>query len=913
MMMEDRITLDQISTQSIYDLSQLCENDPSEYEVNDSPYELINNRCKYYQPLEVKDLLEHEHNSMSVFCLNCQGLKAHWDAFQNLLHETSGCSGSFDILGITELYSMSEGDCSLNGYHPIEFKTRKDTSDSRGGVAMYIRDTYKYKLRQDLSIFIPNVFESIFIELRLSSKTIIIGTIYRPNTPPKADIDIFMHTMQQLQNILNTENKEVIIMGDINIDLLKFSTHTKTNEYLENTFSQGYVPIITKPTRITSYSATLIDHIYINKQANAISGILITDITDHLGIFSILKFNSKSKQISSDSTTFRSHNQFNMTNFNNLLQGTDFTPVLEIICPNLAYDTFLNIYMEAYNAAFPIKTSIIPKKYIKKSPWITKGLVQSSITKSKLHLIKLKQPTDTNINRYKTFCQLYNRLLRITKANYYNEQLEAAKFNMKETWSILRSAMNKVNNKCALPEYFNEGNKILTDKKEIVEQFNTFFANIGKDISNNVPTSQNHFTHFLNHGQNINMFLDPISPADILNTTAKLKTKTSKGHDHISTKIVKHSIDHITLPLTHIINQSLTTGIVPQQMKTARVIPIFKSGNKNTFSNYRPISILPAFSKILEKVMATKLIKYLEFNKLLYQHQYGFRPKYSTIHPIIHLLNQIAEENDKVTKNLTLSVFIDLSKAFDTIRHDILLHKLDNLGIRGVANAWFKSYLTDRNQYMDLYNIKSSLADITCGVPQGSILGPILFLIYMNDISNSTNLHILSFADDTTVTMSSPDVFGLYAIMNMELEKLNDWFRANRLCLNVKKTKYILFRPTTNYPKTINENIYLNGQQVDRVGNNQNEKSFKFLGIHLDETLTWKYHTQNVCSKIARSNYIINKVKNVIPKSSLKTLYSSLIQSHINYGILVWGCSHFTEKVNKKQKQIHTNNKQQRV
>ena len=222
-------------------------------------------------------------------------------------------------------------------------------------------------------------------------------------------------------------------------------------------------------------------------------------------------------------------------------------------------------------------------------------------------------------------------------------------------------------------------------------------------------------------------------------------------------------------------------------MNIANVIPIFKSGNKNIFNNYRPISILPAFSKILEKVMDNKLMNYMESNNLFYQHQYGFRPKHSTIHPIIQLLNQIADENYNTTKDLTLSVFIVLSKAFDTISHDILLSKLDNLGVRNCK-------IMVRKQYMELYDNKSPLVNITCGVPQGSILGPILFLIYVNDISNSTKIEVLSFADDTTVTLSSPDIPKLYSTMNQELEKLNDWFRANRLCLNVKKKhKYILF------------------------------------------------------------------------------------------------------------------------
>ena len=185
---------------------------------------------------------------------------------------------------------------------------------------------------------------------------------------------------------------------------------------------------------------------------------------------------------------------------------------------------------------------------------------------------------------------------------------------------------------------------------------------------------------------------------------------------------------------------------------------------------------------------------------------------------------------------------------------------------------------------------------------KGPILGPLLFLIYVNDISNATSLNVLSFADDTTVSASSSDIPKLYTKINSELEKLDDWFRSNKLCLNVKKTKYILFRPTTTYPKFITEHIYLNGQEVERVGNNQNEKSFKFLGIYMDETLTWKHHIEKVCSKIASSNYIINKVKHILAKSTLKTLYSTLIQSHINYGLSIWGSSYSIGRVQKAQK-----------
>jgi len=528
--------------------------------------------------------------------------------------------------------------------------------------------------------------------------------------------------------------------------------------------------------------------------------------------------------------------------------------------------------------------------------------VQSSLTKQKLYKLKLQKPNDTNIDRYKKYTCIYKKLLRIAKQTFFRVKLEEAKFDMKETWSILKTATNTQSKTYSHPDYYTCENKIISNKKEIVDKFNTFFATIGSVINKNVPITDTPYTHYLNPPHHNSIFIDPVSPKDIIEIVSKLKNKISHGHDQISTKLVKQSINYIANPLSHIINQSMCTGIVPYDMKIAKVTPIFKSGDQHSFNNYRPISILPAFSKILEKTIALKLIKFLESQNLIYKHQYGFRPKHSTIHPIIHLMNTIATENDKISKNLTLSVFIDLSKAFDTISHDILLNKLDNLGIRGVANSWFKSYLSHRKQYMELDSIKSIFETLTCAVPQGSILGPILFLVYVNDICNSTNLNIFSFADDTTITASSNDIVDLYNTMNNELKSLDHWFRANRLCLNVKKTKYILFRPGNIYVDTANLNIILNDQVIDQISHNGTEKSFKFLGLHIDETLSWKYHIKNLCSKVSRSNYIINKVKHILPKSSLHTLYSSIVHSHINYGLIIWGNSIHINKLSVLQK-----------
>ena len=268
---------------------------------------------------------------------------------------------------------------------------------------------------------------------------------------------------------------------------------------------------------------------------------------------------------------------------------------------------------------------------------------------------------------------------------------------------------------------------------------------------------------------------------------------------------------------------------------------------------------------------------------------------HSTIHPILHLLKYISENNDKPTKDITLAVFIDLSKAFDTICHTTLLNKINFYGIRGITNEWFKSYLTKRKQYTVINSSKSALEDITCGVPQGSILGPILFLLYINDINHCTSLNLLSYADDTTIYTSNSNADTLYAEVNKELIKLDDWFRANKLSLNVKKTNYSIFSPT-KFPHDVNRTLILNNTSINR------EHSVRFLGLNIDQQLTWNTHINKLKSKIASSMFILNRVKKQLPHDALKSIYLTLVHSHLMYGITAWGNSSTTNKLYLLQK-----------
>ena len=610
-------------------------------------------------------------------------------------------------------------------------------------------------------------------------------------------------------------------------------------------------------------------------------------MTDHIGIFHLIYGTPTVHNIKYKQT--RQLNEYNILKFRNLLAKADYTSVLSAIDPNEAYNNFMQIYKSLFEISCPVKTTKIKIYiYIKREPWMTSGLLVSSINKETLLRRKLHKPNMERENAYRAYCRIYNKTKRAAKTNYYAEILEERKYSIKDTWIILRQVISKQKVRLHFPETFSVNGEKVSNYSIITEEFNNFFAKIGKTVSESVPSPTTSFHSHLQDRSSVNVFMQPTDIYEIKNVVTNLKTKCTVGFDSLSTKLIQQTIGEIIIPLRHIINQSFVTGVVPENLKVAKVIPIYKSGNKNVFNNYRPISILPALSKIMEKIVCNRLVNYLEKYNILYKHQYGFRSKHSTIHPILHFLKDIADANDKLSKDITMAVFLDLSKAFDTINHDVLLYKLCHYGIRGISNKWFSSYLSNRKQYIEMNECKSPVITLTHGVPQGSILGPVLFLIYINDISNSTSLNLLSFADDTTIYHSVCDIDNLTLTLNHELKNIYNWLCANKLCLNVKKTQYCIFSPkNSNYE--VKGSVKINNEVINQIGKYNKDESVKFLGIYIDKHLTWKEHINIISSKISRAIFAINRVKHILPHKSLKSLYYTLIHSHITYGIQAWG------------------------
>lgn len=375
------------------------------------------------------------------------------------------------------------------------------------------------------------------------------------------------------------------------------------------------------------------------------------------------------------------------------------------------------------------------------------------------------------------------------------------------------------------------------------------------------------------------MFLSPTDEYEVLETIKKCKNKTSQDIDDIDMTTVKYVAKAIARPFTYICNLSFQYGQFPSKMKIARVLPLYKSGDKHCFSNYRPVSLLPQFSKILEKLFNSRLQKFVEKNNLLSDCQYGFRQGRSTSLALIDLIEEIIKCIER--KKYVFGLFIDLQKAFDTIDHNILMNKMEKYGIRGFSQNWLRSYLEDRQQFVHINQHKSSLKNILCGVPQGSILGPTLFLLYINDISKiSKKMKFILFADDTNILCSGEDLQKLIFDITQEMQTLMNWFNVNKLSLNLKKTKLMCFGfRKINTPV----HIMINNTNIERI------KQHGFLGVIIDEKLSWKPHINCLRSKVAKCVGVMKRCSLVLNQKSLFILYNSFIMAYLNYCLEVWG------------------------
>ena len=446
--------------------------------------------------------------------------------------------------------------------------------------------------------------------------------------------------------------------------------------------------------------------------------------------------------------------------------------------------------------------------------------------------------------------------------------------------------------------------KTITDKISICNEFNSFFTNIGPKLADKINTQNKKcYQTYLKNRILTSFAFDFVDENDVTKHISMLRTKKSYGHDGISMRLLKFLLPAVIKLLTIVINQSLATGIFPDKLKTAKVMPFFKKDGITLMDNYRPVSLLTSTSKVFEKVVFTQLYEYFDKNNLLYSSQYGFRKIHSTEMAGLELTDRILKDIDN--KDASLTIFMDLSKAFDTLDHQILLTKLKYYGVNDTPLKWFSNYLTGRQQYVEIDDNRSGLLPLTTGVPQGSILGSLLFLIYMNDIPEATDyFDFILYADDTSLYDNIQIPCTSPLDINNELRYVHDWLAVNKLSLNVKKTKYMVFHALNKNVDGLVSPVHIDNIPIERVCD------FNFLGLNLNENLSWKSHIDIIANTITKFSGVLNRLKRFLPGNILRTLYCSMVQSRLTYCILAWGFNYQRlVKIQKRFMRIITNSK----
>ena len=709
------------------------------------------------------------------------------------------------------------------------------------------------------------------------------------------NIDAFTREIEPILQELSSSNTEVLICGDYNINLLKLAGESHLADFFDMMLGHSFYPKITLPTRVNNSSgATLIDNIFCKLSSHTVSttsGIILDQLSDHYPYFASLDNLSTKRAQSPKKVKKRINSPQAMDDMLNYLKINDITSKLKtdlLEDPNSNYDILHNYMKSTKDIFFPTKYVKFHKHRHKKNKWITLGIIRSIKFRDKMY-VRFKQcPQNSEEyhvlkNNLRVLNSILKRTINEAKTKYYENLFNQYKSNIKMTWKTISEIICKSNSKRKELEKIIVDSNVVTNKREICERYNEFFTNIGPKLAEKIETgNKKRFDAYLKQRVLTTFSFSLVDDKSIITCISSLASKDSTGHDGISLKLLKFLSPVLTKPLSLIINQSLVSGIFPTKLKIAKVLPFFKKDDVTLMDNYRPISLLTSISKLFEKVVFEQLYDYFQNNHLFYSSQYGFRKLHSTEFAALELIDKTLKDIDE--RNISLAVFMDLSKAFDTLDHQILLKKLNYYGIVGNALAWFSSYLTGRQQYVELDGVSSSLLPLSTGVPQGSILGPLLFLIYMNDIPSANEFFkYILYADDTTLFSTIRIPAEATHGINNHLSEVYDWLAVNKLSLNVKKTKYIIFHAINKNIEGVIPELRINGVTIDRVQN------FNFLGLYLNEHLFWKPHIDIVANKLIKFSGVINKLKRFLPIHILRTLYFSMVQSRLTYGILAWG------------------------
>ena len=805
--------------------------------------------CDYH---DLANTIDNHQSDLSALHLNIRGVNSKIGELTHLI-DNSFKSQPPDILMLCETWLKSNSPHpNVPGYQ-LERHDRKRRKG--GGTGILISSKCRYKRRYDLEELDCPSLESCFIELYNHKKNTIFGSIYRPpNTPPDEFIEIFNKLLTKIHN--NDPKSDIVIGLDHNMDLLKHKTHRSTRVFVENLYDIGLTPLITKPTRIAHNSATLIDNILVSHRLldNTDQGIICDNISDHLPCYVLLHDICPTKKEDQFITT-RDLREPNLITLKRILSEGVLLPDPNQDMNqqfNQLHDT-LSKYIDNF---IPIVTRKLNPKRIRREKWVCAGLLRSIKKCKQLYRKHINNKMNMKLlEKYKHYNQILQKTKRYAKKSYYLEQCKQHSSNSKKLWQTINHVICKTNNKTEIIEKLKINN--ITEYRDVIaEELAKYFSTVGKVFADKIGPSAKSEHDYLKSIpiSTKSIFFNPVTTTEINRILVKMIPKTSSGIDEINNKLLKELKDYLLVPLEQIFNQSLEQGIFPDRMKTAKVVPLHKGQSKDVASNYRPISLLLTISKILEKVVYKRVYEFLTDTGQLFVSQYGFRKKHACDHAVGELISAIAKGFEEGKQ--TAGVFLDLSKAFDTLNHSSVLLKLDRYGLRGPCLKWFESYLSNRSMLVSCRSSDSSdihtseLHKVEYGAPQGSCLGPLLFLIYCNDLQiHLLYLNCIQFTDDTTLYITHANLNYISFALDHDLRILQDWFKANKLTLNVGKSVCILFDRKPDTGKELR--IQINDEAIPQV------EFTKFLGMWVDQTLSWREHASRLILKLTRNIHLL--------------------------------------------------------
>lgn len=761
----------------------------------------------------------------------------------------------FKVLCLTEtwLKEYESVNVSISALYPCSCYSRR--VHIRGGCMILVRNDIPCKnLDRLVCTSIEKHFE--ISGIKILDLDIVILTIYRS---PSGDIDVFVEKLDHALSFFPASQR-VIVTGDFNV---WFGTDRHdTCLVLEcfNTF--GFIPLIETATR----GKNCIDNIFINFDSTCVEAVVSDQLSDHNSIAVRCTLNQESRL---NKITCRPMTERGKFVFYESVSNIDWDFVsyndLDI---DKKFQMFLSAVLEGFEMAFPVK-QVGEKQLGSSDNWFTPELCMLRNRLNVLNTIYKVMNTNEVKNMRNIVHAQYNKKIKVAKIEYNDRLIKESQCSGKIMWQIINQNRPNTLNKI----------KAEFDPNEV----NDFFLNVPVDIINNLNNShlENKFTYFLNKidAKHCSFSFGKASFIEVRDIIDSLKPKSTKDIYGLSVKLIKQVKNLIIEPLTKLINFAICEGVFPNALKTGLIVPVFKKGSPDQLENFRPISLLPVFSKIFERVLSSRIADYFEGNSLFAATQYGFRKGKCTSEAIADFVERTVECFEQ--GQYLVGSFCDLSKAFDCVQHDLLIEKLNKYNFDNLSLKLIKSYLTGRTQTVKCGNSFSEKKLITVGVPQGSILGPLLFLIYINDLAqNISQSDVIMYADDTTIINFGNNHEMTQSKAHTALNNAEMWFTSNKLKLNTEKTTVTAF----SMRSTLNSDCV------------------KFLGVYLDPKLTWDKHIQYVFNKLSSSIYLLRLLSNNVSKQVLKCAYFSLCQSIMTYALLVWGGASSCDRIFRLQR-----------